>query len=408
MKAGLLGTRDHGSSPRTRGTLRLPERLLGRPRFIPAHAGNARSRDRQGAGPAVHPRARGERAASSTTTRRAGGSSPRTRGTPDRPRVARRSCRFIPAHAGNAFSARTRAPPGSVHPRARGERGRARPGVAGLGGSSPRTRGTRGRGGSRPTPLRFIPAHAGNARCCSDVARRAPVHPRARGERASSSRQPRQKAGSSPRTRGTRSQRDELGSRTRFIPAHAGNATRQPVGRRSPPVHPRARGERMMSPMKEVHSFGSSPRTRGTLEEPRGPHVERRFIPAHAGNAAPSRGAPLGRTVHPRARGERDVASVLAYGTLGSSPRTRGTHGLLPAGSLDLRFIPAHAGNARRSRRASARTPVHPRARGERELSRCVPVSTRGSSPRTRGTPVAELAEGGELRFIPAHAGNAQ
>ncbi len=112
----------------------------------------------------------------------------------------------------------------TVHPRVRGERGdgwtyRGR----GL-GSSPRARGTHRHDARQPTPHRFIPACAGNAKARFRRQLPSAVHPRVRGERTAGMPVKRHGAGSSPRARGT-PVIDRFGrAGIRFIPACAGNA----------------------------------------------------------------------------------------------------------------------------------------------------------------------------------------
>ena len=77
---------------------------------------------------------------------------------------------------------------------------------------------------------------------------------------------------------------------------------------------------------------------------------------------------------------------------------------LLPRG--DLRFIPAHAGNTEAPRPAAASRSVHPRACGEHEIPSSLNIFATGSSPRMRGTPYIDGAGYWVDRFIPAHAGN--
>ncbi len=151
--------------------------------------------------------------------------------------------------------------------------------------------------------------------------------------------------GSSPRTRGTHLPREPRQLRYRFIPAHAGNTAARELARMAWPVHPRARGEHSSVRRRTGAMGGSSPRTRGTHTNRTNARRLRRFIPAHAGNTPATSAARRLMTVHPRARGEHWFSRASCDFNSGSSPRTRGTlvyeHG---AGWL-VRFIPAHAGN---------------------------------------------------------------
>ena len=95
-----------GSSPRVRGTLRAAEGAHSEPRFIPARAGNTQFSASCVLTVTVHPRACGEHALSQWLITAPSGSSPRVRGTPVRHRLADRRSRFIPARAGNTRTRR--------------------------------------------------------------------------------------------------------------------------------------------------------------------------------------------------------------------------------------------------------------------------------------------------------------
>ena len=233
------------------------------------------------------------------------GSSPHTRGTLI---VCPRWCaaqRFIPAYAGNAPAVLTERGGPAVHPRIRGERsGFGSFSVAGN-GSSPHTRGTHGYWFLHDAQTRFIPAYAGNASWRSCHPRRWPVHPRIRGERDIVRAHVNSANGSSPHTRGTPRPQMMQGTRRRFIPAYAGNASGTESGHVATSVHPRIRGERCCARSTERRLAGSSPHTRGTLLGVFRPLAGTRFIPAYAGNAA-----------------GLDASALTTYG---SSPHTRGT-----------------------------------------------------------------------------------
>ena len=172
-------------------------------------------------------------------------------------------------------------------------------------GSSPHARGTRADYRRCRSGRRFIPACAGNASPARSGGPRGPVHPRMRGERTTHRIRSAAHGGSSPHARGTRSVFKTVLHRDRFIPACAGNAVSHGIDTLSDAVHPRMRGERQLAVQGEVCRHGSSPHARGThLNGTHNPE-KLRFIPACAGNAARADGRPGLVSVHPRMRGER-------------------------------------------------------------------------------------------------------
>ena len=98
---------------------------------------------------------------------------------------------------------------------------------------------------------------------------------------------------------------------------------------------------------------------------------------------------------------------IRCLSTAGSSPHTRGTPISYPYRSLSVRFIPAYAGNALPSDRLVFPRAVHPRIRGERRGLSGSPFFPPGSSPHTRGTQHKPQRPWFGTRFIPAYAGNA-
>ena len=96
--------------------------------------------------------------------------------------------------------------------------------------------------------------------------------------------------------------------------------------------------------------------------------------------------------VHPHARGERQLEVGEIKPTGGSSPRPWGTHpGHDPEHDED-RFIPTPVGNAWRGSCACRSSPVHPHARGERGWRHGGGWRDVGSSPRPWGTPCPSSA----------------
>ena len=178
--------------------------------------------------------------------------------------------------------------------------------AAATAGSSPLTRGTLTEYLSKWPASRFIPAYAGNSWFTVPL------------------RMPR---GSSPLTRGTRKVGPDELIRLRFIPAYAGNSQDTHLVRDLPSVHPRLRGELTIRISMVICTSGSSPLTRGTL------------------NDSPYKA--LTRTVHPRLRGELFIVGVNVKSRVGSSPLTRGTPKRGAPVSGSGRFIPAYAGNSK-------------------------------------------------------------
>ena len=253
------------------------------------------------------------------------GSSPRVRGTGTLQHRARQGSRFIPACAGNRFMSFTFLFCHSVHPRVCGEQTRTARISSSSGGSSPRVRGTDLVDVAEMRLDRFIPACAGNRGSAASPCSRRPVHPRVCGEQADRTPPSRSRPGSSPRVRGTGNQPSSDATQRRFIPACAGNSIPVPPGVPHTSVHPRVCGEQTIFAGTTFSSFGSSPRVRGTEPTSHCQRLRSRFIPACAGNSGTRRRRPVSTTVHPRVCGEQGFGKNRPNFSFGSSPRVRGT-----------------------------------------------------------------------------------
>ncbi len=394
-----------GSSPLTRGKLDTVARESDREGLIPAHAGKTtRSACPALLGPA-HPRSRGENHPSTSLACTGRGSSPLTRGKPEREHLAEARRRLIPAHAGKTGCVMRPSRRPSAHPRSRGENLR----LYGLGalneGSSPLTRGKLCVLVAVVEGGRLIPAHAGKTVLYSLVIPFSRAHPRSRGENPTGCPARLQSRGSSPLTRGKPDGREAGAARGGLIPAHAGKTGYPHLLLALIGAHPRSRGENHYEYAKPETVKGSSPLTRG---KPSGPGSACRpwgLIPAHAGKTLRLRACPEPTRAHPRSRGENSVRSWMSRHESGSSPLTRGKRFVFGVDGDADGLIPAHAGKT--THRCGPRTSVraHPRSRGENSSQAFVPLDGEGSSPLTRGKRNKGVTFGLENGLIPAHAG---
>ena len=231
------------------------------------------------------------------------------------------------------------------------------------------------------------------------------AHPRSRGENFGSDRGNKTHVGSSPLTRGKLLTLILLTERKGLIPAHAGKTRPKPLTRTSSPAHPRSRGENRVLRGVVLSVGGSSPLTRGKLEETGADLAQAGLIPAHAGKTRMRFWRSGARPAHPRSRGENSGMVVVPMVTSGSSPLTRGKPRLARRGVVRRGLIPAHAGKTRRICGTATPKWAHPRSRGENLRSSISRLSRSGSSPLTRGKLIAVHSHDACDRLIPAHAG---
>ena len=151
----------HGSSPLTRGKQRRGGQPIGGPRLIPAHAGKTVLQTLNAHSSAAHPRSRGENLPPGGGLRNSLGSSPLTRGKLRLYHVSPQLGGLIPAHAGKTAQPRRRTRRGRAHPRSRGENRAAPVSAATKAGSSPLTRGKPWWLPALLSDAGLIPAHAG-------------------------------------------------------------------------------------------------------------------------------------------------------------------------------------------------------------------------------------------------------
>ena len=256
----------------------------------------------QGAGSS--PRVRGIRVSPERSTSPRG-SSPRVRGIRDGAIQPHLVLRFIPAGAGNTASLPLeRWGVNRFIPAGAGNTGLMLFDHLAAVGSSPRVRGIRGLAAVLRDLPRFIPAGAGNTATAGRPVFLSPVHPRGCGEYGFSQVKDELIGGSSPRVRGIRQSFFLFGECGRFIPAGAGNTAPSTVMFTTTRFIPAGAGNTYTRRLKTPYKSGSSPRVRGI----RGDYLRR-------GSS---------RAVHPRGCGEYQEGGEDGLLPDGSSPRVRG------------------------------------------------------------------------------------
>ena len=232
-----------GSSPLTRGNLRVVRAGQVVDGLIPAHAGKTTSSSSAFSLTRAHPRSRGENPSLNSNSVSSHGSSPLMRGKRRKDRLRLTRLGLIPAHAGKTVESCRSRPEWRAHPRSRGENPSMPGGTYVDEGSSPLTQG-------KPPILLgencrhgLIPAHARKTSGRRAPSRCRTAHPRSRGENIGLSAPPCCVTGSSPLTRGKPSDKVGSGVGDGPIPAHAGKIPPCSCNRRSARTHPRLRRE---------------------------------------------------------------------------------------------------------------------------------------------------------------------
>ena len=144
---------------------------------------------------------------------------------------------------------------------------------------------------------------------------------------------------------------------------------------------------------------------RGKHGEPHERGQGGRIIPAHAGQTLEGARKRVETADHPRACGANPAATLFASPATGSSPRMRGKHTCGAVVIVNVRIIPAHAGQTAARVRTSHPHKDHPRACGANEAGHRLDSDRQGSSPRMRGKRHRLGVGTLRSRIIPAHAG---
>ena len=333
-------------------------------RSIPAHAGQPPELARRLPWSKVYPRACGATRRRNGMCRCSPGLSPRMRGNRYVERRRGHQGRSIPAHAGQPSRPGYRTATETVYPRACGATencGRMHSAPHGL---SPRMRGNRPQSRSRPRSAGSIPAHAGQPELVSSQMNNRRVYPRACGATYDCFHPSTRCRGLSPRMRGNHDVHEKELALVRSIPAHAGQPARAAKVHQARWVYPRACGATFVAAAARSPATGLSPRMRGNRLCPYLPAPIRRSIPAHAGQ--PKRGniGHCGRRVYPRACGATHLPDGRGNIPGGLSPRMRGNRYISRKALIDIRSIPAHAGQPQIFVQDFLHRQVYPRACG--------------------------------------------
>ena len=173
---------------------------------------------------------------------------------------------------------------------------------------------------------------------------RGRAHPRSRGENIATDVFGGIVSGSSPLTWGKRVGGVERGGNMGLIPAHVGKTSPRHTQTRSPPAHPRSRGENARAASARGLRPGSSPLTWGKPAAKDSTVFERGLIPAHVGKTYASKACRLPLRAHPRSRGENMGETWWRKLTGGSSPLTWGKRCQERLAFIPVGLIPAHVG----------------------------------------------------------------
>ena len=170
------------------------------------------------------------------------------------------------------------------------------------------------------------------------------AHPRSRGENQRGDVLALPAVGSSPLTRGKPQFGHDRRGLGGLIPAHTGKTKSQGGCQGCGWAHPHSRGENIDHKRVSFNASGSSPLTRGKRSQNGRDRVSGGLIPAHAGKTGCAQPCPSGVPAHPRSRGENGQPPTQARPIYGSSPLTRGKLGGLGVDVAQFRLIPTHAG----------------------------------------------------------------
>ena len=211
--------------------------------------------------------------------------------------------------------------------------------------------------------------------------------------------------GLSPRVRGNQRDASLLRLHGGSIPACAGEPARWTKSRRWNEVYPRVCGGTVHRLRLCNQRAGLSPRVRGNPNLQGNSGLQRRSIPACAGEPVHVLVRASKTTVYPRVCGGTRAHHQRALDLGGLSPRVRGNRSVCQSAAAVAGSIPACAGEPRSWRRSYRTMRVYPRVCGGTMRNQALRQEVLGLSPRVRGNqsePVPVVRGGGS---IPACAG---
>ncbi len=189
------------------------------------------------------------------------------------------------------------------------------------------------------------------------------------------------------------------------IPARAGEPhCRSPVGSQRR-VYPRPRGGAPRTPVGCALCWGLSPPARGSPDHPYPITSGGRSIPARAGEPSTCCFLSICLMVYPRPRGGAGEISLSPAEAQGLSPPARGSPFISQTHGLQVRSIPARAGEPRPCSPLSPLSPVYPRPRGGADRQRTNASPPSGLSPPARGSLLHRNRLPMPSGSIPARAG---
>ena len=211
--------------------------------------------------------------------------------------------------------------------------------------------------------------------------------------------------GLSPLARGNRWWTTAARTRSRPIPARAGQPARATTSCASSAAYPRSRGATLLGPTSSHWVGGLSPLARGNRQIPGPGQSAEGPIPARAGQ--PWTGSAWRRPprAYPRSRGATSGVLMVLTPARGLSPLARGNLEVAPQAPDGPGPIPARAGQPPRTCATPSSTWAYPRSRGATSKKKQPAAPMRGLSPLARGNPNGAVGTIVAMGPIPARAG---